>query len=361
MITRAPGEVLDAQTRLAEGLLKPSADLMAFTVGFMRDAWAKSHAANEKMYSSGRARGMFYPLIPPRGRLFDEGHARELNRLLGVGVRDAVCYQVTAEMVRVMRDTYTGTMRRIEHIDEPEMPVPAGWAWLDEPWVMTDTHGLGVPVRVVSWHATEAMTTGSERDPLPSPQVVPCFRVMLWTHVQDDIDAGRLSPDEEWLDIGALSLMHTAVVPFGLRFQVPDAEARKGVDSFLGLVHLLWMFLGMEITATPRAHLPRPFRRRAQRSLKHGEVHVVLLRRIAHVTEPPEGHTRIDWTCRWVVQGHYRHIEPPEGHRPHRGFPVGADRHCGVCGGRLTWVGPYLKGPDGKPLKVSRTLMKLAR
>jgi hypothetical protein len=47
---------------------------------------------------------------------------------------------------------------------------------------------------------------------------------------------------------------------------------------------------------------------------------------------------KVHWSCRWVVDGHWRH--QPCGHlREER---------------RLTWIDAYLKGPDGLPLKEGR-------
>lgn len=51
------------------------------------------------------------------------------------------------------------------------------------------------------------------------------------------------------------------------------------------------------------------------------------------------------------------------GAAPHHATPAGADRgHCAICGGAISWVHGYIKGPDDKPLRVhDKTLYRLSR
>lgn len=59
-----------------------------------------------------------------------------------------------------------------------------------------------------------------------------------------------------------------------------------------------------------------------------------------HLRERPEAprtgdSTPVDYSCRWIVHGHFTH-QPCGPNRSER---------------RLTWIAPYVKGPAGKPLK----------
>jgi hypothetical protein len=117
------------------------------------------------------------------------------------------------------------------------------------------------------------------------------------------------------------------------------------------------MFLQMEITATRTPPVQRAFRRRALRTLKHGDVQVIILRKIRHNDDTEPGRRDIAWSCRWVVQGHWRHRHEPADH--HHAIVTGG--RCIKCDEEMTYIRPYLKGPDGLPLKVSRSLSKLAR
>jgi hypothetical protein len=238
-----------------------------------------------------------------------------------------------------------------------ELPCEAGFAWLDDSWRI----GLedGFVIRALSW-AYEDIMTGDDTALTPAERAVlrtwPCVRVGLWRWDSDVDDSSDLGGAE----LGPLVLTHTALVPLGLEFRKPDNSDVHATDSFLALVHLLWMFLGMEITATERPHIDRGFRRRAQRVLKHDEVRVILLRRIRHATDPDGTCRRVDWSCRWPVQGHYRHAERTSD--GHHAVAAGFDKRCAACGGALHYVRPYIKGPDGLPLHATdKTVKRLVR
>jgi hypothetical protein len=93
-----------------------------------------------------------------------------------------------------------------------------------------------------------------------------------------------------------------------------------------------------------------------------------MLRRVHYASDEnlPEGeHRSIDWTCTWLVQGHARHLEDYDHamygkHRAVQDHDAGPGR-CTTCGARTTWVRPYIKGPDGLPLKQTKQVYRLAR
>jgi hypothetical protein len=361
-------EILDHQARLTGRLLSPDWAMTDFTRFFMQDAWAKSLGG--VTHDRRRAAGMFYPVVPKDTKTISTEQAVQMMRVLGVGLRDATCYQVTADMVHVMHQAYLATETNIERLDIGEMPEANGFVWLDESWPIRDSHQETSYVRAFQWQYTTALTNGTEAERI-APQKMDCVRISLWSHVDDEVHLNhRMTPEraaETTRELGVLTLLHTAVVPFNLRFTTPPEIDKAGIESFLGLVHLVWMFLGMEIVTTPKAHIPRPFVRRALKTLKHGEVQVIMLRRLAHPATGEEvSHRDVDWRCQWVVQGHWRHLATVEGHLIHRAVVAGpamsdGHQHCLQCDGPVTWVRPYVKGPDGRPLKVSRTLMRLAR
>jgi len=333
-ICSSPGDILHQHVLLTERHLDPNRWLTAFMGLFMGDSFKNDPE---------RARGMFYPVLPRNVSTVDYEHVHDFLRVMGDDLASAVTYEVTTEMQHVMEAVYDKTMTQVERIDEGELPEDPGFAWLDEGWTLTDLKSQEYTIRALSWKRCEAWTKGTEMDPLERPTLWPCIRVALWSHVADDVATGRMTAAQARqarLDLGSLQLTHCAVIPCGLAFRPPESLVEKrSSDSFLGLVHILWMFLQMEIVATPRAPVKPGWERRARRTIHVPEVRVVLLRRVKHITEPTGGHHEVDWSCRWIVQGHRRRL---------------AD-------GRVTWVRPYLKGPDGKPLRVTETVMRLAR
>jgi hypothetical protein len=98
-------------------------------------------------------------------------------------------------------------------------------------------------------------------------------------------------------------------------------------------------FLEQRILVAPRRPADRPARRRLERQ---GWMHEPLIRvvelRKKQVRPEDRGDPRsVEWSCRWVVSGHWRQqFYPSTGdHRP-------------------VWVLPYVKGPESAPLKPPR-------
>lgn len=354
METLRPAEVLDQQAMLANKLMYPGHAMSDYHRYFMLDAQQKN---------DGRGAGMFYPLLGGNGkRTVTHELGAEFSRILGRMVAAGVSYQITTEMMDAMSAVAAETMGKISRLEAAELPGPTGFCWFDKPWMITDVNHEDIPVRAVSWEFLMIMSKGSEVDPFDGIREVGCVRIGLWSHMDDDIEMGRgnwdrMDREETIRDVGVLTIMHTACIPFGVGFGEDHAA---GVDDILSMLHVLWMFLTMEIVAMHRPQLPRAFRRRALRSLVHGEVNVVTLRRAKHDPDMPHEQVKVDWSCRWVVQGHSRHLEEYEGAH-HQAITVTLDHTCAVCGGRTTFIRPYIKGPSDRPFKVSRQLMRLSR
>lgn len=123
------------------------------------------------------------------------------------------------------------------------------------------------------------------------------------------------------------------------------------VDRFMAATEQLARFvlaacawLSQTVLQTSEGHIERHRRKEAARTLATPVEHVrvVHLRKSVHTgTGAVEDHdtsTNVNWHSRWVVDGHWR------------------NQACGPKHGerRLTWVHPYIKGPDDKPLSDKR-------
>lgn len=83
---------------------------------------------------------------------------------------------------------------------------------------------------------------------------------------------------------------------------------------------------------------PRQTRKRALASLPHAPlIRVVELRRVRPPEQTRVDHDPVEWSCRWIVEGHWREqYYPSTGeHRP-------------------LFILPYVKGPEDRPLKPPR-------
>lgn len=101
------------------------------------------------------------------------------------------------------------------------------------------------------------------------------------------------------------------------------------------------LFLAQAVVRTEAAP---PFARHERRRLEQDGwtrppvVRVVRLRRIETRQRAEDSPAPVDWSCQWVVRGHWR--QQPCG-------PKKSER-------RTTWVMPYTKGPEDKPLRPPR-------
>lgn len=351
------GQVLALHARTCALYRNPNVVLSEFCTWFMQDAI-------DSVRGNG-AHVMFYDIIPRGTTIVSQEQGERLARRIGADLFTHVTYQVTGPMAVAMMDSQRN-LPPIRMLHREEMPAGSGFAWFDEPWLTIDQKDQIQAIRAVTWRLTSERLLTGWRDPRP------CIRVALWAHLEDDKDDPRWQQHQRDLRdfarwTGELCPMHVTVIPFGVEFDRPDdPKEQVSVETMLGIFHLLWLWLGMEIVQQEQGKVPRKDAARAHRSLRHQEVRVVTLRKVRHATDPPGTHRDVDWSCQWPVKGHHRHIEKYDAtaHRKgHEGIPDPADpqKRCLTCGARTTWVRPHVKGPDGKPLRAADVVYKLAR
>lgn len=372
-------QVLDMHAWLARGYTNPDRDLGDYLARLIRTAQLQAEDLEKTAM-------MFYPVDLGLGAAGpEEGEA--LARVIGHGLREARTYQVTTPMVARMRDVFRQAGAGIRYLDGGELPSHAGFAWMDSPWLITEAAGYIIPFRAVSWEKTVIVT---ERD--GRVLAMDAARIVMWTLIEDDTAFGRWDDPQRASRaasrIGRLMPQHVAVLPFSRQFSINEGFEEQGSDM-LALIHILWAFLGMELSASRPVPPASPHtERRARRSLKHEPgVHVITLRRISYISDGVPSHREVNRTCRWWTEDFYRHIdryddEDGDGRRRrHEAVPAhrtGAhpadddDRHdvCAVCLAndqtvRITLVHGHFRGPTWLPVKPRRTendtLYRLAR
>lgn len=126
----------------------------------------------------------------------------------------------------------------------------------------------------------------------------------------------------------------------------PD-DWNEGQAFLARLLAASWAFLDQTILVSE----PTPIDRHVQRRNKHtaNNLNVIYLRRVRnHKTETNQEQTAptrsIEYTCRWLVRGHWRNQYYPS-----------LKQH------KTRWILPYPKGPDDKPLKIKPSVIAVVR
>lgn len=245
---------------------------------------------------------------------------------LGKDLAHATTYQVTAEMIS-LAESLTATTPKLDDIVAEDLPSDSGFMWLDRPVERPseeDKPGQQpLVMHAVSWVKVPQLRV--QIGPGGPKAWVPAVRIREWG----------------WCDLPGIAprpihMMGQSTVPLTPKIHNPLRE--------LHLVHMIWILMGMEIVSSAPHHTNRAGARRAEK-IGQDRVRVVTLRRTRH-GEGEGQRRRVDWTCTWLVRGHYRSA-------PHGGtYADGRDR---------TWIKPHIKGPDGLPLRASDLIYKLAR
>jgi hypothetical protein len=97
------------------------------------------------------------------------------------------------------------------------------------------------------------------------------------------------------------------------------------------------VFMQQRILTQHTERADRSTRRRLDRAgwTHDPEIKVIRLRRASSSPSSESGHEPVEWTCQWVVSGHWR-----------QQFYPSTNEH------RPVFVLPYIKGPEGLPLKA---------
>lgn len=354
----SPREVLDQHTTLYERLKHPPAVVRDFYATFFTK---ESLLSLERDVAAGKGEWLnrWLQMLAPAL------NADEFLAMVGRPLYGAPTFAVTAPIVSAVTATYEATVGQGIRLQEEDVPFKTGFAWLDEPVVLTDAGGFSIATRALSW-APARIPDDFVRGAWPGEGFSrEGVRLTSYSHVGDtdtltDPAMARRLQQEAM----PLSIAHSSFISYGTPFQARKNLAEDVTrDDIIHWVHTLWIFMGTEIVATARPQVERPARRRAARSIGSSEVNVVTLRRI-RVAGAEVAQRDIDWSCQWVVQAHRRHLEDYSAvAAPHHAVPLDGDSgHCSVCRTRITRVRAYVKGPDGRPLKaVPETVYRVAR
>lgn len=303
-------EVLDLHADLQRSLANPEPRLLRIMLEYALDdvkanpAWAASHV------NPATSSADLDPWISS----------------LGTDLFGATTYQVTAEMTDLAM-ALRETTPDLEEIRAEDLPAPSGFMWFDKPVPRPSVDDDGrepLLMHAASWAPIPAMqvrenTTGQTL-------TMPGVRIREWGYNNDPAVYPR-----------PLHLIGQSALPVTHGIRTTLAEH--------WLMHMVWILMGMEIVTVNPEEPGRHGRKRAS-NLRYQEIRVIRLRRSARTEKPEVAHRQVDWSCCWLVRGHWRQA-------PHGGtFADGRSR---------TWVRAHIKGPDGLPLRTADVLYRLSR
>ena len=119
----------------------------------------------------------------------------------------------------------------------------------------------------------------------------------------------------------------------------PTVEAHREPTNWLNkLIFSFFAFIRQECVTIQNQPAARPIRRHLPKTYTAEPIiKVIQLRRRSTATNADES-VSVDYSCRWLVRGHWRNQ-----------FYPGSKSH------RPRYIQPYVKGPDDKPLKPTKS------
>jgi hypothetical protein len=250
---------------------------------------------------------------------------------------------------------------KLEKLTRTDLVVPSGFALFPRPFEIIDIHGKRVAYRALGWLPI------SQRDTYDWDQGAEGQGVWLtllsnvndiddyWEEEAGDAILGgekigvsmdgktlreiSLAMGEEW------TIMHASVMMFDADLSTGIIDHSQGtpvppdkVDqatSMYSHIQCFWRLMS-QLVMTPE---PLPRQARRQRAQRIDTVKVLKLRRYRHRMDHEGDGPGIEYTHRWVVEGHWRN--QPYGPKDDPYY-------------KQIWIAPYVKGPDDKPLVVKK-------
>jgi hypothetical protein len=280
------------------------------------------------------------------------------------GLPYAEVFRVTEPMSHIVEALATG-MSGIEHVPRrDEIYSYQGLIFFERPLPVYDVRGNRMLVHWLTWApvnvGSRPQTPGDEEPGEPG------FLISMWNDIQ-------VEPDEVMLKQAPTDLaFHLRLLgrwaPMGLDVTTVDARvgpqwvtpdeatvarligdgvppeiAQRGSTNSLRYVVALWTLMNQTLTDL-REERPRKRKRFGpQRMPQQESITVITLRRRA--SDPDHEPSSVEWQHRWLVRGHPRQ----QRYGPNNAWV------------RTIWIAPHVKGPEDKPLVITRKVYDLRR
>lgn len=262
----------------------------------------------------------------------------------------AAPFYVTHEMTSVVEKAAETLPDTILHATD--LPAAVGFGLFARPITFPDVNGVQQFISAFTWGTAVAP------DDLDTATGI---HLSLYAHGDYDPthqEMQRQAHAQGQQGFPTLSLVHETPWHFDSEYQGrPDrwapgmagsedqeitAEMLAGGEHIMRVIHTFFLMVQQEIGNPTRYQASRGPRKRAMKLNPHREipdVRVITLRRLRSGAEKAEPlGDSIEWTHRWLVNGHWR-----------RQWYATEGRH------KPKWIAPYIKGPEDKPFQAKDT------
>lgn len=207
-----------------------------------------------------------------------------------------------------------------------DLITPFGFCWFARPLPLTVPEGFKTSLPMVGYAWGEVPGNGVMLMPFsPSPKRL--------SGAPTQLTMWRYGDSVEQLADNVKELASKEA-----RLQDRDIQAVRRIEQ-MRYIAACMAFMNQRILTHQRERADRSTRRRLERAgwVHDPEIKVITLRRASSATAHPDAERdAVEWSCRWVVSGHWR-----------QQFYASSGEH------RPVFVLPYIKGPEDRPLKAT--------
>jgi hypothetical protein len=243
------------------------------------------------------------------------------------------------ELIDIAADTF-----KPEPLVPTDLLTPSGFAYFSRPLFVRDRRELEMPFRAVQWNPIVDVNGRGEPASIDGQQVYSGIVITLYAHKDDpDPDPGFTRP-EPMVGGSALAMEYVTTLRFNQQSSLYETDA--SIHDLVCHIKVFFRLCAQTIAWPRRERVARPVWKRARAHWKDIKEVVVFTLRRAKPSQYEGEEREVQWSHRWVVQGHWRN-------QPYK------DNGGTIY--RQIWIAPYVKGPDGKPLIFKRRAFELIR
>lgn len=247
--------------------------------------------------------------------VLSDKHQRDVTRFTAMRLPSAATYFWSKDCLEAVWASSLGVPSDATIEDDLSPPGGAFW-WFDKPLPIDRPRSEGMVEGICAIHIIKEET------------------LFVLTHFSELIGYGPIiSGGSKGFDVGTTLFEIQADSAADDKYGPPKSDG----DPLWRFAMAAQAWLRQKIAVQSEATIERHCRKRITKEFQAepSGLHVVQLRRSESAQSSTDG-SPAEWSCQWLVRGHWRN-------QPYK------------AGKRLIFIAPYIKGPEDKPLKAPTT------